>query len=48
MILGLGVDLFDVRRMEQELRRSLFTRGLFTPQEIPYCERAIAGAIVEA
>jgi holo-[acyl-carrier protein] synthase len=39
MLLGLGVDLFDVRRMERELRRSDFSRDLFTPQEISYCER---------
>ena len=39
MVLGLGVDLFDVRRMERELRRSGFTRDLFTPHEISYCEQ---------
>jgi holo-[acyl-carrier protein] synthase len=40
MILGLGVDLFEVPRLEEELRKqgSDFGRELFTPAEIAYCE----------
>lgn len=41
MVVGLGVDLFDVARMEAEFRKAdpLFTRQLFTPNEIARCER---------
>ena len=39
MIIGLGVDLFDVARMEKELQGSDFGCEFFTPQEISYCER---------
>jgi holo-[acyl-carrier protein] synthase len=39
MIVGLGVDLFEVARMEKELRCSGFSCDVFTPQEISYCER---------
>ena len=40
MILGLGVDLLDVPRMETELRKqgSDLRSELFTPAEIAYCE----------
>ena len=36
MILGLGLDLYDVRRMERELRKQdpAFVRALFGPAEI--------------
>lgn len=39
MILGLGIDLLDNRRVEQELLRGnwLLDDGIFTPEEISYC-----------
>jgi holo-[acyl-carrier protein] synthase len=41
VIVGLGVDLFDVPRMEAELRAPGADLGpvLFTPAEIAFCER---------
>lgn len=41
MVVGLGVDLFDVARMEAELRKADpgFTHQLFTHNEIARCER---------
>jgi holo-[acyl-carrier protein] synthase len=41
MILGLGVDAFEVSRMERALREGDpdFCRGLFTSNEIAYCQR---------
>jgi holo-[acyl-carrier protein] synthase len=41
MILGLGVDVFDVSRMERALREGDpgLTEHLFTPGEIDYCRR---------
>jgi holo-[acyl-carrier protein] synthase len=41
MVVGLGVDLFDVARMEAEFRKADpdFTRQLFTHDEIARCER---------
>jgi holo-[acyl-carrier protein] synthase len=41
MVVGLGVDVFDVSRMEQALREGDpgFERGLFTDDEIAYCRR---------
>ena len=39
MIVGLGVDAFDVSRMERELHKGNadFLPGLFTSQEIDWC-----------
>jgi holo-[acyl-carrier protein] synthase len=37
MLLGLGVDLMDVARMERQSREGGFVEGLFTPREIAYC-----------
>jgi holo-[acyl-carrier protein] synthase len=39
VILGLGIDLLDNRRVEQELLRGnwLLDDGIFTPEEISYC-----------
>jgi holo-[acyl-carrier protein] synthase len=41
MILGLGVDAFEVSRMEQALRKGDpdFPHTLFTHDEIAYCQR---------
>ncbi len=40
MILGLGTDLLDVSRMEEELSRGSagLKEEVFTPSEIAYCE----------
>jgi holo-[acyl-carrier protein] synthase len=40
MIVGVGVDLFEVARMEHQLRQggAAFREELFTPGEIAYCE----------
>lgn len=38
-VVGLGVDLVDVERVEQILaRRKTFRQRVFTPEEIEYCE----------
>ena len=41
MIVGLGVDLAEVDRIEAAFRRrgQAFLRRLFTPAEIAYCEK---------
>ena len=41
MIVGIGHDVFEVARMEAELRRegAPFREDVFTPHEISYCER---------
>ncbi len=41
MIVGLGVDVFDVARMAAELRREdpAFIRQIFTRTEIAHCDR---------
>jgi len=42
MILGLGIDLLENGRVEQELVRGewLPDEGIFTPEEISYCRSA--------
>ncbi len=42
MIVGIGIDLLENRRFEQELARSewLPADGIFTPEEIAYCTSA--------
>jgi len=45
MILGIGIDLVEVSRIEQALTRGeRFQRRLFTPAEIEYCLRHKAPA----
>lgn len=41
MVIGLGVDVFEVSRMERALREGDpgFAPELFTPDEIAYCRR---------
>jgi len=41
MIVGLGVDITEVDRIEAAIRRhgEAFLRRVFTPAEIAYCER---------
>ena len=54
MVGGLGVDLFDVARMEAEFRKadSVFTHQLFTHDESPSVARArgvaLASAVLES
>ena len=38
MILGLGVDICDVRRMERAIRSDHFVRRVFRPEEISYAD----------
>ena len=40
MIIGIGNDLFEIARLEQELRgdRERFRQQIFTSREIAYCE----------
>ena len=38
MIAGIGVDLCRVARMQKALKSEHFRNGLFTPEEIAYCE----------
>ena len=40
MIVGLGVDIAEVHRVEQAIRRhgDAFLKRVFTPAEIAYCE----------
>lgn len=42
MILGLGIDLLETRRVEQELARGEWLRndGIFTAEEIKHCSSA--------
>ena len=42
MILGLGIDLLETSRVEQELSRGewLLADGIFTPEEITCCRAA--------
>ena len=41
MIVGLGVDIAEVHRVEAAIRRhgEAFLKRIFTPAEIAYCER---------
>lgn len=50
MILGLGVDLLENGRVEQELARGqwLADKGIFTPAEISYCSCAGSPALCYA
>jgi holo-[acyl-carrier protein] synthase len=51
MILGLGVDLCSISRMERAVRSPYFVRRLFRPSEIAYAEgkgKGRAGAYASA
>ena len=51
MILGLGVDLCGISRMERAARSNYFVRRLFRPSEIAYAEgkgKGRAGAYASA
>ena len=54
MVVGLGVDLFDVARMEAEFRKPdpVFTHRLFTHDESASVARArgvaLAGVVLES
>jgi holo-[acyl-carrier protein] synthase len=37
MILGVGIDLVDIERMETDLASEAFVRRVFTDEEILYC-----------
>ena len=39
MIVGLGLDLVDVRKLASSLKRESFRRKVFTPAEIAACSR---------
>ncbi len=41
MILGIGIDLFDVQRMHNQLEASVdgFITSIFRPSEISYCQQ---------
>jgi holo-[acyl-carrier protein] synthase len=44
-IVGIGVDLVDVQRVESMLERhSTFRQRVFTPEEIGYCDRQASPA----
>jgi len=38
MIIGIGIDIIEVPRVEQALARHAFRERVFTPQEQAYCE----------
>lgn len=42
MIVGIGVDIAETARIEQALKRhgDRFSRRIFTPREIEYCEQS--------
>jgi holo-[acyl-carrier protein] synthase len=44
-VVGIGVDLVDVQRVERLLsRRSTFAQRVFTPSEVAYCQRQASPA----
>jgi holo-[acyl-carrier protein] synthase len=44
-VVGIGVDLVDVRRVERMMaRRPTFLERVFTPEEIAYCARQASPA----
>ncbi|EGO64295.1 holo-ACP synthase [Acetonema longum] len=38
MILGIGIDIVEVDRMDSAIRRDAFVKRIFTEQEQRYCE----------
>ena len=37
MIIGIGIDLIEIRRVKMAMERPLFVRRVFTPGEQAYC-----------
>ncbi|MCE5286432.1 MAG: holo-ACP synthase [Pelosinus sp.] len=38
MILGIGIDVIEIKRIKDAILRQAFTRKVFTPKEQAYCE----------
>ena len=45
MIIGIGVDILEVGRMERALKQTGFKEKVFTDDEIAYCEKKGAHSV---